>query len=80
MLKKVFVDDYIFVDEYEDDAPIFSKIGRPNSPKNTYGVFQLLEKALAKVLKEDIFFRWRLIENKLYEIFSRMQSSGCISL
>lgn len=52
--KKVFVDDYILVNESFEDSPIFSKIEKPDN-ENIYGIFQLLEKALAKVLKQDLF-------------------------
>lgn len=39
-----------------NDAPIFSKIGRLIILDILMAFFQLLEKALAKALKEDIFF------------------------
>jgi len=53
--KKVFVDDYILVDECYNDSPVFCSIKRPNNEESIYGIFQLIEKALSKANKKDFF-------------------------
>ena len=55
--KTVFVDDYILVDENDNNSPIFCSVYNNNPDSNIiYDIFQLIEKALIKVEKKDYFF------------------------